>query len=224
MELTRAEHKFLITADEYVKLRFQLQQSMRLDTHADAHTNEYHLKSVYFDDQYDSRVFEKADGLEYHQKFRLRTYGNGATRLEYKTKIGSMTSKQDVWVDQELQHAILSADYDVLYRYLHEPLIEHLVVGMKLDDLKPAIIVDYDREAYVHKEGDVRITFDKNLTARRYDQVEAFDRRLFEPKFMMLEVKYTGLLPDFIRTLVFHKNHQPVAYSKYYAGWVALIH
>jgi hypothetical protein len=223
MELSRAEHKFLITIDEYLKLRFQLAQSMALDVHSDANTSEYHLHSVYFDDQYDSRVFEKADGLEYHQKYRLRKYGNGSTRLEYKTKIGTMTNKRSLWVDQELEQAILTRDYSVLYRYRHEELIEDLIIRMKLDDLKPMIVIDYDREAFVYPEGDVRITFDKVLTARRYDQPEVFNKKLYEPKIMMLEVKYTGILPDFIRAMVFQKNHQPVSFSKYFTGWLALI-
>jgi hypothetical protein len=223
MELSRAEHKFLITLDEYSKLRFQLAQSMALDAHSDASSSEYHLHSVYFDDQYDSRVFEKADGLEYHQKYRLRKYDNNNTRLEYKTKIGTMTNKRSLWVDPELEQAILTRDYAVLYRHIHEPLIEDLVVRMKLDDLKPMIVIDYDREAFVYPEGDVRITFDKVLTARRYDQPEAFYKKLYEPKIMMLEVKYTGILPDFIRAMVFQKNHQPVSFSKYFTGWLALI-
>ncbi|MCK7489266.1 MAG: hypothetical protein MZU79_02720 [Anaerotruncus sp.] len=75
----------------------------------------------------------------------------------------------------------------------------------------------------LYPEGDVRITFDKVLMARRYDQPEAFNRKLYEPKIMMLEVKYTGLLPDFIRAMVFQKNHQPVSFFKYFTGWLALI-
>ncbi|MDP2426411.1 MAG: polyphosphate polymerase domain-containing protein [bacterium] len=224
MELTRAEYKFLITYDDYIKLKFQLSHIMTLDAHADTSSSDYHLTSIYYDDLMDTHLFEKSDGLEYHQKYRVRFYSTGDTRLEYKTKIGNMTSKRSLWLSNELTKAILERDYEILYRHLDQELIENIVVRMKLDDLKPTLIIEYDREAFVYPQGDVRITFDKALTARRFDQDIAYERKLYEPKYMILEVKYTGLLPDFIRSIVFFKNFQPVSFSKYYTGWLTTIY
>ncbi len=220
MELSRAELKFLITFDEYIKLRTQLRAIMDLDLYAKETSNEYYLESIYFDDLYDSRLFEKSDGLEYHQKFRIRDYENGVSRLEYKTKIGNMTNKSTVWLSIELRQALLDRDYSVIEQHLDKPLIEDLYVRMKTDDMKPVVLITYSREAYVYPHGDIRITFDKNVEAARFDQDKRFRRKVFEPKYLMLEVKYSGLMPEHIRTIVFQKDFQQIAYSKYYMGWL----
>ena len=223
MELSRIEYKFLITTDEYIKLRFQLEQTLALDEYSNQESRAYSITSVYFDDLLDSHMFQKSDGLEFHQKYRIRQYANGVKRLEFKTKVGNLTSKQSFWLTDELEQAILTQDFDQLYLHKEEELIENLIVRMKCDYLQPTLVIDYEREAYVFPSGNIRITFDKSLRARRVDQDPQMMRLLFEPKYMMLEVKYTGLLPTFLKTLLFTKNFQQVAYSKYYAAWLQLI-
>ena len=220
LELTRTELKFLITYDEYLKLKHQLALLMTLDLHADPNTHHYSISSVYFDDLYASRVSEKADGIEYHQKFRLRSYSRDDVRLEYKTKVGVMTNKESLWVSENLMNALLTGEEDTLFEHVSEPLIEDFVVRHRLDRLEPVLVIDYDREAYICDVGTVRITFDRNITAYRYGSDKAFARRVHEPGQMVLEVKYTGLLPDSIRKIVFSQKLQVCSFSKYYMGWM----
>ncbi|MDD3122094.1 MAG: polyphosphate polymerase domain-containing protein [Candidatus Izemoplasmatales bacterium] len=222
MDLKRTELKYIITFDDYYKLKNELRFLMDLDAHSSIETKDYHIKSLYFDDVYDSHVMEKADGVEFHQKFRIRSYGDENARLEYKTKVGNLTSKQSMWLLNGLENAIMNQNYDFLFRYIKEPLIEQLVVRMKMDHLKPVIWVDYDREAYTYSVGDVRITFDKNIEASIFNRAYPFTRRILEPKTMILEVKYTEILPDFINKVVMHRNFQVLSYSKYYMSWLLL--
>ena len=42
-------------------------------------------------------------------------------------------------------------------------LIQELYYKMKSQMLKPRTIVDYNRESYIYKSGNVRITFDSNV-------------------------------------------------------------
>ena len=223
MALSRIEYKFLITTDEYEKIRFQIANVCPIDPHADSCTREYSLSSIYFEDCMDSYLLQKADGLEMHQKFRLRHYGGGVQRLEYKTKVGNLTQKDSLWVDEALFIALLEGNMDELYPHLDKSLMEQFVIKRQCDYLRPEIVIDYEREAYIYDVGDVRITFDKNLRARRYDQDPGFEQLLFEPKMMMLEVKYTEKLPQFLKTILFQKDFQQVSYSKYYAAWLKLI-
>ncbi|MBU1144667.1 MAG: polyphosphate polymerase domain-containing protein [Firmicutes bacterium] len=222
MELSRTELKFIITIDEYVKLKNQLQLIMNLDIHAEIDEDEYFLHSLYFDDFYDSRIFEKADGIEFHQKFRIRTYSSSEKRLEYKTKVGNMTNKQSMWISDELAQALILRDYPVLYQFIDEPLIQAILIRMKCDDLRPRLYVDYKREAYTYPEGDVRITFDKDICGYLFDRSISSKRKILEPRTMILEVKYTGILPDFIHKIVFYKNLQVLSYSKFYMSWLLL--
>lgn len=220
MELIRTELKFLIRYDEYVHLRNQIRLLMSLDPHANDQISSYAISSLYFDDMYDSHVLEKADGIECHQKFRIRQYGIESKRLEYKTKIGNMTSKQSLWLTDELADALIKRDYPVLYQSIQEPLISHIITKMKLDDLKPVLFVDYLREAYTYKEGDVRVTFDTDIETTIFDRMVKMKRKVLEPAQIMLEVKYTEILPEFIRKIIFFRNFQMVSYSKYYMSWL----
>lgn len=222
MDIKRTELKFLINYDEYRKLRNQLSLLMTLDSHADKLTNDYEISSVYFDDLYQSRVGEKADGIEYHQKFRLRSYGTDDVRLEYKTKVGNLTGKESVWLSQELSNALITRDFDTLYQHLDIPLIADIVTRMKLDDLHPEVVIDYDREAFIYPQGDVRVTFDKNIVAYRFGNEPEFSRKVHEPGLMILEVKYTEYIPEAIRKVIFSHRFQVCSFSKYYMGWLVL--
>jgi len=220
MDLKRTELKFIITIDEYHKLKNELKHLMQLDTHAKVVDRMYHVRSLYFDDIYDSRALEKADGVEFHQKYRIRSYHGEDCRLEYKTKIGNMTNKQSFWLTKEIETALITQNYNILYKNLDDSLIQGMVGRMKFDHLKPALWIDYDREAYTHPIGETRITFDKAITANSYGRHHEFKRNILEPKTLILEVKYTSILPDFISKVVFHRNYQVLSYSKYYMGWL----
>ncbi len=220
MDLKRTELKFIISYQEYYKLKKELEILCSLDEHTDSTLGHYHITSLYFDDIYDSRVMEKADGIEFHQKYRIRSYEGGALRLEYKTKSGNLTSKQQLWLNQETLDAIIKREYSVLYKNLDDPLIEQMVIRMKLDDLKPSLYIDYDREAYTYPSGNTRITFDKNIEVSSFQRTFQFKRKILEPQTMVLEVKYSEFLPDFIYKVIFHRNFQVLSYSKYYMGWL----
>jgi SPX domain protein involved in polyphosphate accumulation len=222
VELTRTELKFLLSRAEIAQLENQLPLVMQRDPHADARTGDYAISSVYFDDLYCSRVGEKADGVEYHQKYRVRSYGGGPSRLEFKTKIGNLTAKETVWLDDDMRRGLLEADADIVAKYAGNRLMGDILIRMKLDLLRPALVVDYVREAFVFPQGDVRVTFDKDVTARLWESHPDFVRRVLEPGMTILEVKYTGFLPETLRKVLFFKNYQVVSYSKYYMGWILL--
>jgi len=222
VEVARTELKFQITIDQYMQLKNQLRLVMNRDLHADSDTGEYAVSSIYFDDVYCSRVGDKADGIEYHQKYRVRSYAGADSRLEFKTKVGVLTAKETLWLTDAMRSGLLAADAELLEAHLDERLIADVYVRMKLDDLRPTLVIDYRREAFTFPEGDVRITFDKDVEACLFESDRGFRRRILEPSQMILEVKYTGYLPEVLRKIVFYRNYQVVSYSKYYMGWVLL--
>ena len=189
MELTRTELKFLLTRDEVARLSGQLALVMNRDLYADARTGNYTISSVYFDDMYCSRVGEKADGVEYHQKYRVRSYAGGPSRLEFKTKVGNLTAKESIWLDDPMKAALLQADADAVADYANVRLMADVLIRMKLDDLRPTIVVDYVREAFTFPQGDVRVTFDKDVTAYLFESDPRFRRSVLDPGTTILEVK-----------------------------------
>ena len=85
--------------------------------------------------------------------------------------------------------------------------------------LKPAVIVDYTREAFVFPMEDVRVTFDKNVrTGLR--SVDMFNAGIptypvIDDYGMVLEIKFNRFLPTYIRSLLQLEASQRSAISKY---------
>ena len=84
---------------------------------------------------------------------------------------------------------------------------------------RPKVVVDYERRPLIRGEGDVRVTFDRNVRAGMFT-CDIFDRDLpvrevLEPDMMVLEVKFTQLLPGIIKELLPLDGQQFSAISKY---------
>ena len=85
-------------------------------------------------------------------------------------------------------------------------------------DLKPKILVYYDRESYLG-EDNLRITFDSNLSYR--DQNLDFkrsskDHRVFKDtdKNIVMEIKAHGVLPLWLVRTLSREHLYPVQFSK----------
>ena len=86
--------------------------------------------------------------------------------------------------------------------------------------LHPVNIVEYEREAFVEKNGNVRITFDRNIGAsrdvKRFFEKDIYAVPVLQPGAHILEVKYDELLPDYIRKIIDFGSLQKSSFSKYY--------
>lgn len=216
----RIELKFMLNLAEYHQLRRQLSLMMEEDPNV-THDSGYQLSSLYFDDLYDSATYDKADGVEYHKKFRIRWYENGNKRLEYKIKNGNVTMKETLSLDDSLEQALITRDMKVLQLHMDKELIKNIVVKMKLNNLKPVLYVDYFREVFQFQNNNIRLTFDNNIISYScFNKKQKY--KLLQPQEIIMEVKYRKHLPDFLRTIIFQKHYQPIPYSKYLMGWLKL--
>ena len=92
----RHEWKHEITSADKMVLIQRLSAVMTLDSHAKGGI--YHIRSLYFDDLNDTALYEKLDGVNMRDKYRLRYY-NGDTShivLERKSKINGLCCKKSV--------------------------------------------------------------------------------------------------------------------------------
>ena len=76
-----------------------------------------------------------------------------------------------------------------------------VMLQQQLKMLRPVMIVDYERSAYICSIGNVRITFDRNIAAST--SVMDFLRKdtmipVLQPHVHLLEVKYDEVLLDYI--------------------------
>ena len=88
--------------------------------------------------------------------------------------------------------------------------------------MKPAIIVQYEREPFIYKDGNVRVTFDRCISASENLHL-FFEKNIAAmpvlPKDVhLLEVKWDEFLPEPVRAALDNKNLQSTAFSKYYLG------
>lgn len=215
----RHELKYFIGVAHAPALQARLEGALRRDAHGDD-LNRYQIRSLYFDDAYDSAYVDKLSGVMHRDKYRIRVYGfdENAVYLERKRKVGDLIEKDSRRITRRLAEQIISGEPRGLEK-LAQPLFHDLFREMRLHVLRPAVIVDYHRQAYTHPAQHVRITFDREVRSGT-SRLDLFDPRLptvpvLEPGKMILEVKYDFYLPDFIPPLLSTIPAERSAISKY---------
>lgn len=214
----RHELKYVITPAQYILLKNRLSFFMQRDEHGGTDGN-YFIRSIYFDsEQYDA-LHEKNKGILNRRKYRLRFYdGNTAQcRLECKKKSATRIEKLSVPVSKEEMLRLLEADRN-LENYEPESLQGELQMLIRSRGFKPAVVVDYLREAYVYPVSDLRITFDKEIAAGTVKDCMIKGRcmaNVLPEGQMILEVKYNQYIPEHISRLVSSVWPVQTAASKY---------
>ena len=200
----RHELKFLITNVDKTELRNILQHFCHHDRHAI--DGFYSISSLYFDDIYHTAYQEKLDGVEIRKKYRIRIYNcsDSVISLECKYKNGQYIHKESVRLTRDEYDSILEGNVSFLLEK-KEPLAKEFYVDYKTALLRPCVNVVYEREPFIYDAGTVRITFDENIRAARCTD-DLFDPSVpswavLPPGQHVLEVKFTGLLPERIRTI-----------------------
>lgn len=215
----RHEHKYFINEADYFLLRSLLGSVLQRDRHSDRN-GEYFIRSLYFDDVYDTAYYTKIDGVEKRDKYRIRIYNcsDQAIYLERKHKEGEYIMKNSVRITRRLCEQLIEGRPDGLDAS-QNPLLRDMFREMRINKLHPVVIVDYAREAYMHPAENVRITFDKRLHTGLFSR-DLFNPMLngispIEPGRMILEVKYDHYLPDYIKRLLSTVPSDHCAISKY---------
>ena len=215
----RHELKYHITPAELTVLRGVLAPVMQLDPNGNEN-NEYHIRSLYFDTINDDALEEKIAGVGNRKKYRIRIYNfsDKVIKLECKSKYGDLISKQSVSIPRELAEQLIAGDPDGLQRMRH-PLLHDVYREMRTRLLRPAVIVDYVREAYIHQAEEVRITFDKQVRTGLYS-VYMFNPQIptypvFDDPVEILEVKFDEFLPSYLQSILSGITAQRSAVSKY---------
>ena len=215
----RHEYKYPVTDAEIAMLRMRLKTIVSCDPHA--YNGLYNIRSLYFDDYEDRCFFENEDGTDPREKFRIRIYNHSDEKitLECKRKERGKTLKTSCPLTIDQTKRLIAGEY---LRNIGEqpPLLKRLTSTMMTRRMMPAVIVEYDRIPYVYRNGNVRITFDTNVSSSS-DIAGFFDgniakRPIMPPGRQLMEVKFDEFLPDHIyRTLQLNDLRQ-TAYSKYY--------
>jgi len=214
----RHELKFIVSEMDLETLRYRLKAIMKLDNHQK--NGAYTVRSLYFDDLNSSCMKENEDGIDQRKKYRLRIYdGNrDVIKLEKKSKIRGMTKKKSITISEEACLSYMEGK-GIRFEEATSDLEKEFWAEMKMRGMYPVSVVEYERTAFVEPRGNVRITFDRNISGS--DKVGQFLDKppmvpLMEAGKHILEVKYDELLPEYIAQVLEIGSLQRTAFSKYY--------
>ena len=141
-EAYRHELKYLISWADKAELTTRMSPVLKLDPHA---TNGgYFIRSLYFDDYWNTAYEEKDAGVLLRKKYRIRIYNcsDRSIKLERKKKIGSYIYKEAAPLTHAEFDAILAGDYDFLLRSPRR-LCQEFYTECVCNVLRPRVIVDY---------------------------------------------------------------------------------
>ena len=227
----RVEFKYLVQNDLMDDIRRDLQPYLLADAlGGKKRDGEYTVRSIYYDTPQMECYDTKLDGLKVRNKFRIRGYDqpehDSLVFLEIKRKFASFIAKHraPMW-SRDLEAFLQEPDVDkyilangsarersdarrFLYHYHRHRLI-------------PAVLVVYDREAYLGRfDPSIRITFDKALRrAASPSPAILYDENCLEPAMAnswIFEVKFFRCaLPAFVRSVIRRYELPRMALSKY---------
>ena len=215
----RHEWKHQITPEDCMMLRQRLSAVAEPDAHAtDGH---YLIRSLYFDNIYDKALREKVNGVNMREKFRIRYYDRNTSfiKLEKKSKIGGLGTKASATLSADEAQRIVDGDIDWMASD-DRPLVFELYTKMECQLMKPKVIVDYEREPYTFRAGNIRVTIDFDIrTGLWYTDFLDVDCCTIpvpgDP--IILEVKWDEFLPSVIRDVVQLEGRRVQAFSKFEA-------
>lgn len=213
----RQELKYLIHYPDAALLRQRLGAVMRRDAHAGP-DGRYRVRSLYFDDLFGTAYAQKVEGLGVRRKYRVRVYGavEGGARLERKSRCGAGIFKQSAALTEQEARRLERGDAAFL-RDSGQALSRECYCDWVMRGLRARVVVDYEREAFVLPEGDVRITLDTHVRAglgSLYDAKLPMVEALGADR-LILEVKFTNYLPRLVRRLLPPDACELTAASKY---------
>ena len=83
----------------------------------------------------------------------------------------------------------------------------------------PRAVVEYRRQAFIAKENKIRVTFDHHITATEscYDifSPQLLQNSVLDPYSVVLEVKFNGFLPSYIKDILRSCNEFEISVGKY---------
>jgi len=209
----------IVSFADYQVLSRALTETMQVDPHCNAQ-KEYWIRSLYFDTPENDDYYEKVSGLFRRKKIRLRIYDvdQPDAKIEIKNRVRDFVFKESGALPREDALELINGNKEVLLKS-DNPTMNNVYYYMSRDLYRPAVLVDYEREAYVLPPEDIRITFDKNIRGSGVD-FDLFSHAVhmtpvFDEETMVMEVKFKEFLPGWIRSILNIYMGEPHPISKY---------
>lgn len=208
----RYELKYILTNEEYQLILNKVIEYLTPDKYG-----EITIQSLYYDTDNYRLIRNSIEKPIYKEKLRIRSYGlatnDSKIFLELKKKYDKIVYKRRI----ELPYMNLNK--------IFFSLDNHGQIGKEIkyfcshyENLKPSMLLLYDRMAYINKDLDLRITFDKNVRYRK-DNLNLTSNldgiSLLEDGKVLMEIKTSRAYPLWLVRLLNENHIYKTRFSKY---------
>lgn len=220
MEVKRHELKFFISEHEYLVLSRRLKEILSSDPY-DKTGKGYFIRSLYFDTLENKAFWQKQFGVAERKKFRLRIYALDAkeVKFEIKHKLNEQVFKETALISRKDALEVQKGNYEVLLNYKNK-VLNRIYYEFKKEQYYPVVIVDYLREPYLLPFNNLRITFDRFLKSNdscfNIFKKGLFMRSFLKPGLVVLEIKYDGFIPAWLKKVLQITNFERSSIGKYF--------
>lgn len=228
----RYEFKYLLRPEQVGYVRELARTFCSADAYGD--NGVYDVNSLYFDTWDWMTARQTVEGQRNRFKARIRTYGfqdHDPVFCEIKSRVGTTILKRRAKVAREhvediCRNDVPPADGFPALIASHQGDVDRYMNRMDVLDLRPRLWVRYQREAYGSDYGDgARLTFDSALEVQAPDLEHPYqpDMRAWvsvplDGPDTILEMKFNGAYPFWMRRVVHDLGLRRVSCSKYVQG------
>jgi hypothetical protein len=228
LHFQRFEIKYVLDAEIEERIKRRIAPYLVVDPFAEnLPSNSYEVMSLYFDSPAYYYYHAKIDGVQKRKKIRLRTYRNNQifspySFFEIKRKVDSVILKDRfVLTLPDYERLKVNNDFhgtEAFRDQNRKNVIQEFEWEKHLRALGPKLLVAYDREPYIGKlNKNFRVTFDKNIRAMENDNLFYIgpDMTDVSGNETVMELKFTGTLPFYIKEMIEEFDLSRTTYSKY---------
>ena len=209
----RYEVKFLLSPSQYDLIKNELFDKVFPDEYG-----ECSIQSLYYDTPSNLLIRRSLEKPIFKEKLRLRSYGlakkDSKLFLEIKRKYDQVVYKRRISVNQEEADGYINGTIKP-----NSQIAKEITTFKKqYDGLKPNMLIIYDRTAYASKNGDLRITMDRNIRYRtdNLDLSYSLEGKKIIPKgYVLMEIKVPGAYPMWLTRLLNENKIFKISFSKY---------
>lgn len=211
----RYEIKFLLSAKQYCAVVSEIAKMTKADSHGTSN-----VRSLYFDTPDNLLIRRSLEKPEYKEKLRLRSYGAASADsnvyLEIKKKCKDVVYKRRIELKYKNALSYISgksaADNDQIFREIDYFMSFY-------GNLRPAMLLTYNRNAYYGENDGLRITIDTDILFRNYDLDLSSgvygDNVLPDGVYALMEIKTGNSIPMWLARLLSENGVYKSSFSKY---------
>jgi hypothetical protein len=234
--LQRREYKYLIDEETVERIRRYMRGICAVDEYAAKTGGRYLTDTLYLDTPALDSYFATMEDAPDRYKLRIRTYpsmGNGPVFFEVKRRVsesiiktrGSYVGNWQALLERtspEIQATVSSKNRRAIDNFIcHYHYLPYL----------PSALVRYEREPYFSLVDDyARVTFDRSISMQRSTELtltpeheqwiyvdDAVSQRglAFNTSSVLMELKFTSIVPTWMRTMIHSLDIQRLAFCKY---------